>query len=129
MTKYIPSWEGHHTTELYAKYPLQMISPHPRYSFHTVGDGKDSSINDVKNHRMLIDGYFYWIIRINSKDAQARGIRGKRPGESVLTTGPKSSARLKSPNAYRSARSIPMNRPRITTRSANPAIHRTGAVV
>lgn len=75
MTKYIPSWEGHHTTELYKRYPLQLISPHPRYSFHTVGDGKDSIVNDVKDHRVLIDGYYYWIIRINSRDAEARGIK------------------------------------------------------
>jgi trimethylamine-N-oxide reductase (cytochrome c) len=74
MTKYIPSWEGHHTTELYEKYPLQLISPHPRFSFHTMGDAKDSVINDVKDHRVLIDGYYYWIVRINSKDAQARAI-------------------------------------------------------
>jgi len=75
MTKYIPSWEGHHTTELYGKYPLQLISPHPRFSFHTMGDGKDSIVNDIKDHRVLIDGYYYWIVRINSKDAQARGIK------------------------------------------------------
>jgi len=75
MTKYIPSWEGHHTTELYGKYPLQLISPHPRFSFHTMGDGKDSIVNDIKDHRVLIDGYYYWILRINSKDAQARGIK------------------------------------------------------
>jgi hypothetical protein len=47
MTRYIPSWEGHHTGELYEKSPLQLISPHPRFSFHTMGDGKDSVINDV----------------------------------------------------------------------------------
>jgi len=75
MTKYIPSWEGHHTTELYKRYPLQLISPHPRYSFHTMGDGKDSITNDIQDHRVLIDGYYYWIVRINSKDAQARGIK------------------------------------------------------
>ena len=75
MTKYIPSWEGHHTTELYEKYPLQLISPHPRFSFHTMGDGKDSVINDIKDHRVLIDGYYYWILRINSKDARAREIK------------------------------------------------------
>ena len=40
--QYIPSWEGHHTTELYEKYPLQMVSPHARFSFHTMGDGKGS---------------------------------------------------------------------------------------
>ena len=77
MTKYIPSWEGHHTRELYEKYPLQLISPHPRFSFHTMGDGKDSVMNDVKDHRVLIDGYYYWILRINSEDAEARGVQEK----------------------------------------------------
>lgn len=45
MTKYIPSWEGHHTTELFEKYPLHLISPHPRYTFHTQSDGKDCVTN------------------------------------------------------------------------------------
>jgi molybdopterin guanine dinucleotide-containing S/N-oxide reductase-like protein len=75
MTKYIPSWEGHHTTELYQKYPLQLITPHPRFSFHTMGDGKQSWINDIKDHRVLMDGYYYWIVRVNPKDAEARGIK------------------------------------------------------
>ena len=75
ISKYIPSWEGHHTKELYEKYPLQLISPHPRFSFHTMGDGKDSTINDIKDHRVLVDGYYYWIVRINRKDAEARGIK------------------------------------------------------
>ena len=52
-----------------------MIAPHPKFSFHTMGDGKDSFMNDIKDHRVLIDGHAYWIIRINSKDAAARGIR------------------------------------------------------
>ncbi len=72
MTKYIPSWEGHHTTELYQKYPLQLITPHPRYTFHTMGDGKDSWLNDINDHRVLIDGYYYWIVRINPQDAEVR---------------------------------------------------------
>ena len=75
MSKYIPSWEGHHTKELYEKYPLQLISPHPRYSFHTVGDAKDSIVNDVKDHRVMINGYYYWIARINEEDAKERGIQ------------------------------------------------------
>ncbi len=74
MTRYIPSWEGHHTTDLYAKYPLQLITPHPRYSFHTMGDGKQSWVNQIEDHRVLIDGYRYWIVRINASDAEARGI-------------------------------------------------------
>jgi trimethylamine-N-oxide reductase (cytochrome c) len=75
MTKYIPSWEGHHTTELYKKYPLQLISPHPRYTFHTSADGKQSWLNDIKEHRVRVDGYHYWIVRINPLDAEARGIK------------------------------------------------------
>ncbi len=75
ISKFIPSWEGPHTQELFKKYPLQMMSPHPRFSFHTHNDGKDSFINDVKAHRVLIDGYYYWIVKINTKDAEKRGIR------------------------------------------------------
>jgi trimethylamine-N-oxide reductase (cytochrome c) len=72
---YIPSWEGIHTKGLFEKYPLNLISPHPRYSFHSMGDAKDSTVNDIKDHRVLIDGYYYWIARINSKDAAKRGIK------------------------------------------------------
>jgi trimethylamine-N-oxide reductase (cytochrome c) len=71
---YIPSWEGHHT-ERYKKYPLAVLSPHPRFSFHTQGDGKDSFVNDIRNHRVLIDGFYYWIMRMNPIDAEKRGIK------------------------------------------------------
>jgi len=73
---YIPSWEGHHTKELYSKYPLQMISPHPRYSFHTHYDAKASFVNEIPEHRVKKeDGYYYWVIRINTKDAEKRDIK------------------------------------------------------
>ncbi len=76
IPKYIPSWEGHHTTELYAKYPLQLISPHPRFSFHTMYDGKESWMNEVPEHRIKAkDGHYYWVIRINKEDAAKRGIK------------------------------------------------------
>jgi trimethylamine-N-oxide reductase (cytochrome c) len=29
----------------------------------------------VKDHRVLIDGYYYWILRINGEDARQRSIR------------------------------------------------------
>ena len=78
IPKYIPSWEGHHTTRLYKKYPLQLITPHPRFSLHTHNDAKEGWINDVKDHRILKeDGYNYWIIRINTRDADKRGIKDK----------------------------------------------------
>jgi len=73
--QYIPSWEGHRTKELTGKFPLQMISPHPRFSFHTMGDGKESWMNEVKDHRVLHpDGHSYWIMRLNPGDAAARGV-------------------------------------------------------
>jgi len=75
ILKYVPAWEGPHATQLYAKYPLHLVSPHPRFTFHTQSDGKESTINDIRDHRVLIDGYYYWIARINSRDAGARGIR------------------------------------------------------
>lgn len=75
LTTYIESWEGHHTAHLYNKYPLQVVSPHPRFSFHTMGDLKDSWLNEITDHRVLKeDGHRYWIIRLNSKDAEKRGI-------------------------------------------------------
>jgi len=75
LNKYIPSWEGPNEKDLFEKYPLQMVSSHPRYSFHTYGDAKDSTVNDVEDHRVNIDGYYYWIMRINPEDAEKRGIQ------------------------------------------------------
>jgi trimethylamine-N-oxide reductase (cytochrome c) len=75
ILKYVPAWEGPHAKELYAKYPLHLVSPHPRFTFHTQSDGKDSTINDVKDHRVLVDDHYYWIVRINSRDASAREVR------------------------------------------------------
>ena len=74
IMRYVPSWEGPHTSELYEKYPLQLITPHPRHSFHTQSDGKHAIVNDVTDHRVLVDGRYYWIVRVNSEDAAARGL-------------------------------------------------------
>ena len=87
ISKYIPSWEGPHTKDLSDKYPFQLISPHPRFSYHTHMDGKDSFVNDVKDHRILINGYYYWIVRINTKDARDREIRRQGPGQNVNDRG------------------------------------------
>jgi trimethylamine-N-oxide reductase (cytochrome c) len=73
MPMYIPSWEGHHSERI-KDYPLAVLTPHPRFSFHTMGDGKDSFQNDIKDHRVLVDGRYYWIMRMNGADARERGI-------------------------------------------------------
>ena len=75
LNRYIPSWEGLQSRDLVAKYPIQMISTHPRYSFHTYSDGKGSTINDIEDHRLLVDGYSYWVMRIHPDEAAARGIK------------------------------------------------------
>ncbi len=75
IVKYMPSWEGPRTTEMIGKYPLQMITPHARFSYHSQGDGKDAYINDIVDHRIEVDGYFYWTLRMNDKDAETRGIK------------------------------------------------------
>jgi trimethylamine-N-oxide reductase (cytochrome c) len=75
LNRYLPSWEGPHTKELFEHFPLQLISSHPTYSFHTYGDGKESTINDIKDHRLKVDGYYYWVVRVNPADAEKRGIK------------------------------------------------------
>jgi trimethylamine-N-oxide reductase (cytochrome c) len=73
LNRYISSWEGPGSpaAELF---PLQLVTTHPRYSFHTYGDGKESTVSQLEDHRILVDGFRYWILRLNAADAQARGI-------------------------------------------------------
>jgi trimethylamine-N-oxide reductase (cytochrome c) len=74
IVKYDPSWEGPHSAE-YGRYPLQLLTPHSKYSFHTQGDGKSSFLNNIPDHRVKINGWYYWIVRLNAEDAAARGIK------------------------------------------------------
>jgi trimethylamine-N-oxide reductase (cytochrome c) len=75
VNSYIPSWEGTHSTDLLNRYPIQLLSGHSRYSFHTLGDGKDSTVNDIEDHRKFIDGHYYLECRISPEDAAKRGIQ------------------------------------------------------
>lgn len=72
--RYNRSWEGH-GSDLQKDFPLQLLTPHSRFSFHTEADGKDGFANDIHEHRMLVNGYYYLTLRINIDDAQDRGIR------------------------------------------------------
>jgi trimethylamine-N-oxide reductase (cytochrome c) len=74
MPHFIPSFEGCHS-ELYKKYPLQLISPHPRFSFHTHYDKHTDWLNYIPTHRIIKDDYAWWPVRINPKDAVLRGIK------------------------------------------------------
>lgn len=73
LVQYIRSWEGVHS-ELAEKYPLQLLSPHPRFSFHTHYDKQTAWLNEIPGHRIIKDGYAYWPVRIHPEDAKGRGI-------------------------------------------------------
>jgi anaerobic selenocysteine-containing dehydrogenase len=75
IVKYEPSWEGPHAGEMFGRYPLQLLTPHSKYSFHTQGDGKDSFLLNIADHRVNVNGYYYWVLRLNAKDAAGRGIK------------------------------------------------------
>jgi anaerobic selenocysteine-containing dehydrogenase len=72
--RYIPSWEGYDSA-LAAKYPLQMISPHPRMSFHTHHDTHVPWLGEIPANRILKDGYYWHTVRIHPQDAEPRGIK------------------------------------------------------
>jgi trimethylamine-N-oxide reductase (cytochrome c) len=71
---WIPSWEGYKTGP-YDKYPLQIITPHPRFSFHTHYDNHTTWLNEIPLHRVLKDGYYWWPARIHPDDAKARNVK------------------------------------------------------
>ena len=71
--RYIPSWEGHRSA-LAEKYPLQLVSPHPRFSFHCHYDKHTDWLDDIPAHRIKKDGYAWWPARLSPVDAARRGI-------------------------------------------------------
>ncbi len=73
MPRYIESWEGHRSS-LAAKYPLQLLTPHPRFSFHTHYDKHARWLDEIPVHRVLKDGYAYWPAHIHPEDARRRGV-------------------------------------------------------
>jgi trimethylamine-N-oxide reductase (cytochrome c) len=74
LPRYIPSWEGYQS-KLAKKYPLQLIIPHPRFSFHTQYDTHTPWLCDIPGSRIKKDGRYWQVIRINRVDAAARDIK------------------------------------------------------
>ena len=91
-----------------------------------MGDGKQSWINEIRDHGYCIDGYYYWIVRINSKDAErARGIK-EMTWSGYSTTGERSSVQPGSQKGCGRGQSIPMRAPPSTIPWASPARRPTG---
>jgi len=74
MARYTHSREGHYSG-LYEKYPLQAISPHPRYGFHSQHDQHNKWLWEIPEHRQVVDGNPYAIIRLHPKRAEERNIK------------------------------------------------------
>ncbi|MFC1846411.1 molybdopterin-dependent oxidoreductase, partial [Chloroflexota bacterium] len=74
LPRYIPSWEGY-ASDLAKKYPLQLLTTHVRFSYHTQHDSKSPWLDEIPVHRVIKDGYAWWPIRMNPADAKARGIQ------------------------------------------------------
>lgn len=73
VNRYIPSWEGL-GCEAASVFPLQLVTAHPRYSFHTYNDGKNSQTTRLPDHRIEVGGRRYWIISVSEDDARTRGV-------------------------------------------------------
>ncbi|MEO1080267.1 MAG: molybdopterin-dependent oxidoreductase [Pseudomonadota bacterium] len=73
LNRYIPAWEGPRSEDLASRYPLQMLATHSRFSFHTFSDGALAT-DQIRDHRIEVDGHHYWIARLNPEDAAERGI-------------------------------------------------------
>jgi anaerobic selenocysteine-containing dehydrogenase len=71
---YLPSWEGH-SSKLANKYPLQLITPHSRFTFHTQYDANVPWMGDIPGHRIAKGDYHWHTVRIHPVDANARAIK------------------------------------------------------
>ena len=74
LPRYIPPWEGYNS-EHAEKYPLVLLSPHMRFSYHTHHDNKMPWLDEIPIHRIYKDNYAWWPIRLHPVDADARSIR------------------------------------------------------
>ena len=79
LNRYIPAWEGPRQRRADGAFPAAAHArSHSRYSFHTYCDGKDSAINDIEDHRVRIDGYDYWVLRVSAGRRQGTRHRASR---------------------------------------------------
>lgn len=75
LNRYEPIYEDPKRDPELAGYTLQLLTPHSRYPFHVMGDDEGSTLHDIREHRVLVDGHHYLVAQINHADAEARGIK------------------------------------------------------
>ena len=74
IARYKDSWEGHKSLSA-DKYPYGMISPHPRFDYHTHYQQHSKWLWEIPENRKVINGNPYLICRINPKVAEEKGIK------------------------------------------------------
>jgi trimethylamine-N-oxide reductase (cytochrome c) len=75
LNRYMPSYEDPERNPELAEFPLKLQTSHTRYAYHVMGDGEDSSLADIREHRVWKDGRYYLVARMSREDAEARGIQ------------------------------------------------------
>ena len=75
LNKYQKAYENAAADPGLADFPLQLLTPHTRYPFHIMGDDEGCTLQDIREHRVTVNGHAYLVARVNRQDAEARGVR------------------------------------------------------
>ena len=75
LNKYLKSYENAEVEPALADFPLQLLTPHTRYPFHIMGDDEGCTLQDIREHRVTVNGHSYLVARVNRRDAEARGVK------------------------------------------------------
>jgi len=74
IATYKRSWEGHHSIKA-KKYPYHLISPHPRFDYHTQHNSSTPWLWEIPENRVYINGNPYLVARIHPVKAAEKGIK------------------------------------------------------
>ena len=74
VNRYQKSYENAEADPGLADFPLQLLTPHTRYPFHIMGDDEGCTLQDIREHRVTVNGHSYLVARVNRQDAEARGV-------------------------------------------------------
>jgi trimethylamine-N-oxide reductase (cytochrome c) len=70
-----PQLRGYNTKRTHQRLPLQLITSHVRFSYHTHHDNKNPGWMTSPTTRIKKNGYAWWPVRINPVDAEVRDIK------------------------------------------------------
>ena len=74
LNRYQKAYENAEADPGLADFPLQLLTPHTRYPFHIMGDDEGCTLQDIREHRVTVNGHSYLVARVNRQDAEARGV-------------------------------------------------------